>query len=1394
MPVFPATLRRIALAAIFVLAGSAGAQTLDNEKATYATLTSATVTMTGHSELNITGTGDPIPGCTINLNSEDSWVFFQNVVPTTVVTNLLSRLRVNGATAAADTNVRVVEYVNGTVVVPQASGFRPLEIFTGTQMTGASAKLATYTEYNNQALGVFSDNVRSFILKRGYTATFASNENGTGTSRDFVAQDSDLELSFMPAGLDGTVSFVRVYPWRWVSKKGSCDVDPVVLNARWHYNWNNSKNSTRDWEYVPIKQQPSWPGLGNVGNYKTQQVDHVLGFNEPNNPVEDAYKNLTPQGSVSDAVARWDELLSTGLRVGAPAVTDGGYSWIVDFVNQANAAGKRVDFVPVHYYRSYSGNSPSGATTAMYNYLKSIYDATGKPIWVTEFNNGANWTDDAHDPNVTQNRDVIEAMVNMMDSTPWIERYAVYSDVEWFRRTHYDDGSFTPMGAMYRDHAAPMAHQQAVPNTGSSGNATYLFENNVRDTQSGNNPLVYGTPKYVDGKSGKALSFDGTDDYLALPGRLGDSNDFSFAAWVKWNGGNNWQRIFDLGSGQASNMFLTPKSGGNTLRFAIKYNNGTEQQLNGTTLTAGVWTHVAVTISGDTGKLFVNGSLVNTNAAMTFNPAQLGTELNYLGKSQYADPLFAGLLDDTRFYNYALTDSQVGALAGSAAPQFVASPAIGSPVVDQLFTGSLATQLAVGSPAATFSKLSGPAWISVAADGSLAGVPRIADAGPAQLLVRATSAGGAITDAVIPITVGAADPLVRYAFNNSALAAAGTANATLINGPTYNTGQKGQAVVLDGTDDHVVLPEGIASGDEITIATWVLWNGGGNWQRIFDFGNGTGSYFFLTPKSGSNMLRFVIYQNGTDSAIEGPALTVGVWAHVALTLGGGTGKLYVNGTLVDTETGITLKPSDIKPTLNYLGRSMYAADPYFSGRIDDFNVFHRVLSSTEVNSLRTGNAPVVPVNPRVLATATPGVAYEATLAGFATVSPGTLTWSKVGGPAWLSVEADGRTSGVPSISDSGTVPFRVRATTGGVLATDLELTLNVQAPAEMRAHLELDGNANGSAGGINATATGAPVYAAGVFDQAVELDGTDDYLQLPAGVVSDLTDCTFAVRFRWDGGNAWQRVFDFGNNTTQNFFLTPGSGGGTLRFTITTTGNTAPQSIETTSPAVGEWTHVVVVLSGNTGTLYVNGVAAATGAITIDPAQIAPTVNYLGKSQWPDPLFNGAIDDFRIYTRALSASEVKAMAVPPAAVVAPRGYHWWAINQAFPTGEEGAEVDADGDGLSNMIEWLMGSDPLAGDSGQMPQASRLSAASLGLAGEKSYLGFSARIRKERPGVTLIPEGAATLAEFGTPAAAVNVSQAGAPVDDGDFEVFTWYYEVPIDDAAKGFMRLRVVQE
>jgi hypothetical protein len=112
-------------------------------------------------------------------------------------------------------------------------------------------------------------------------------------------------------------------------------------------------------------------------------------------------------------------------------------------------------------------------------------------------------------------------------------------------------------------------------------------------------------------------------------------------------------------------MVLTPLSRDNTMRFVIKA-NGSQQLLNAPTLTKGVWTHVAVTISGNTGTLYVNGKTVATNTAMVLDPVNVGTQKNYLGKSQWAqDPLFNGLLDDVKFYTSALTAAQVAALAAS---------------------------------------------------------------------------------------------------------------------------------------------------------------------------------------------------------------------------------------------------------------------------------------------------------------------------------------------------------------------------------------------------------------------------------------------------------------------------------------------------------------------------------------------------------------------------------------------------------------------------------------------------------------------------------------------------------------------------------------------------------
>ena len=940
----------------------------------YATLSNTTVNMTGACELQVTSPTTPLSGCTINLDSQDAYLILHGVNPSAVLTNYLGQVRVSGAAAVADNNCRVVQHgAAGTVVIPHPSGFQPLTVYSGPNFTGASMSLGQHVYYRS-ALGAMYANIGSFKLKRGYTATLAQYENGSGVSRNYVAQDGDVEVSLLPANLDHSVRFVYVMPWRWTAKKGSCDIAPADVNATWWYNWNISAVSTADQQYVAIKQQPYWPGLDQ--DWAWRGVNHLSGFNEPNNPVEDAYKNLSPQGSVSDAVARWPELLSTGLRVGAPAVTDGGYSWIVDFVNQAEAAGHRVDYLPIHYYRSYNdNNNPQGAANNLYNFLKSVYDATKRPIWVTEFNNGANWTTDA-DPTFEQNKNVIEAMINMMDGTPWIERYSVYSAVEEVRQVYYNAGGLTPMGVMYRDHVSPLAYLQGLQDNGAGAGAQLRFEaDTLDDSGRGNNAVASGAPAYAAGHNGQALVFDGVNTKVTLPPNVANKTAFTFAAWVKWNGGSNWQRIFDFGNSTTHYMFLTPSSGGGTLRFAIK-NGGGEQIVEAPALAQNQWQHVAVTLSGNTARLYVNGAQVAANTAMSITPASFSPRMNFLGDSQFvADPLFSGQMDDVIIKDHALSATQIAALQSDTPPQF-ATTVIAKPAATkfQSYSDTLAGAAtdADAGDTLTYAKASGPAWLTVAANGALGGTPGAADGGANSFTVVVTDAAGMSAFATLNIAVDPADLAASYAFESNTLSDVNGTHATATGVTAYAVGQNGLAIDLDGTSTYLTLPAGIAKSDALTVATWVNPDVISTWARIFDFGASTSVNMFLCPSSGGGTLRFAINNGGGEQQLNAPALSAGVWTHVAVTLSGGTGTLYVNGTAVATNPAMSALPSSLGATTrNYIGKSQWP-DPYFDGRVDDFRVYDRALGASEIAALASGGPTSPPPAPTGLS-ATAGV-------------------------------------------------------------------------------------------------------------------------------------------------------------------------------------------------------------------------------------------------------------------------------------------------------------------------------------------------------------------------------------------------------------------------------------
>ena len=300
-------------------------------------------------------------------------------------------------------------------------------------------------------LGKLKGTAASLILRRGYTATLAEKENGTGASVNYVAQDHDLVIESLPAGLDKGVGFIRIFPWRWTGKKGVAGGIWKGLDADWFYDWNIGARSSPDIEYVAIRQNRWWPGLDQ--DWQEKGINHLLGYNEPDHKDQ---ANLT----VDAAIAGWPDLLATGLRVGAPAVSDGGLGWLYQFMDKADAAGLRVDFVPVHYYRAV--NDPGNAKEAaeqFRRFLTEIHNRVKRPLWVTEWNNGANWTK-APDPDPAQQKNAVREMTKMLDETEFVERYAIYNWVEESREVSRKDGSLTPAGEVYRELESPLSFIQ----------------------------------------------------------------------------------------------------------------------------------------------------------------------------------------------------------------------------------------------------------------------------------------------------------------------------------------------------------------------------------------------------------------------------------------------------------------------------------------------------------------------------------------------------------------------------------------------------------------------------------------------------------------------------------------------------------------------------------------------------------------------------------------------------------------------------------------------------------------------------------------------------------------------------------------------------------------------
>jgi hypothetical protein len=264
----------------------------------------------------------------------------------------------------------------------------------------------------------------------------------------------------------------------------------------------------------------------------------------------------------------------------------------------------------------------------------------------------------------------------------------------------------------------------------------------------------------------------------------------------------------------------------------------------------------------------------------------------------------------------------------------------------------------------------------------------------------------------------------RYAFNGTGIAVVDSAAVGNADGEIANTTLSGQgSLVLEGgmSDQYVALPNRILSSrpadapetGSVTLEAWLRWAGGGNWQRIFDFGDNDGpqegsqgagvSYLFLTPKTPmatgnfpvqASKLRLAYKRPGEDEyevTLDAPiTMPSGVDTHVAVVIDGALQRmsLYVDGKLQDciahfrnvrdpdytsmagvydwsapvpSEDGGTVTPPAIDLTVvndinNWLGRSQFSADVELQGTFYEFRIYSAALSPELVEISFKGGA------------------------------------------------------------------------------------------------------------------------------------------------------------------------------------------------------------------------------------------------------------------------------------------------------------------------------------------------------------------------------------------------------------------------------------------------------
>jgi hypothetical protein len=415
------------------------------------------------------------------------------------------------------------------------------------------------------------------------------------------------------------------------------------------------------------------------------------------------------------------------------------------------------------------------------------------------------------------------------------------------------------------------------------------------------------------GKFGKALAFDGTNDYVSVGNNSSiiPASSISISTWAKFSSfpsdNTNTARILVRND---SGYFLYVYGDVNDrsqLAFMLPdamtaWSNVPIYNIDN--LTTDTWYHIVGTWDGSTARLYINNKLVSSTLV---SGSIASTDITRIGTTTVGTEYYMhGLIDEVKIYNYALTEDDIRLEYNRGA----------------------AVQLGA---------------TSTASNGTT----------PDNSSSREYCVPGDTATCNPPVAEWKFDENTGTTANDTS----GNNNTgTLTNGPTWTTGKTGSGVNLSPSNSYVSVADSSSlniTGD-LTISTWVKPNAVDSTARLI-MGKGntsaTTSRQYGMRLSAANQWQAFVYSGSTTYSVTDTTTTPSTSRWDQLTVvrdaTANTLKFYTNGILRGTASSVT---GSLNSTANILaiGREGSSASNYFGGMVDNMRIYNYARTPAQV--------------------------------------------------------------------------------------------------------------------------------------------------------------------------------------------------------------------------------------------------------------------------------------------------------------------------------------------------------------------------------------------------------------------------------------------------------------